>query len=102
MRKLTATWVLAAAVSFGGELTGWISDATCGAANAKADSGSRECAKSCIKGGAAPVFVSDQGGKVYKLAGKVEEAKAHLDYKVKVRGEVKGDTFVIDGIGKAE
>jgi hypothetical protein len=88
-------------MAFGGEMKGWISDATCGAANAKADSASRECARTCIKSGAAPVFVSDDG-KVYKLAGKAEAARAHLDYKVKVRGKVNGDTVVVEEIGKAE
>jgi hypothetical protein len=102
MRKLTATWMLAAAIALGGEMTGWISDASCGASNAKADTASRDCAKNCIKGGAAPVFVSDNGGKVFKLAGKVDEVKAHLDYRVKVKGAVKGDTLTVESVGKAD
>ena len=101
MRKLTATWVAAAALAFGGEMTGWISDASCGKANAKADAASRECAKNCLKSGAEPVFVSDNGGKVYKLSGKVDAAK-HVDYKVKIKGQVKGDTLTVDSIGKAD
>ena len=101
MRKLTATWVAAAALAFGGEMTGWISDASCGKANAKADAAARECAKSCLKSGAEPVFVSDNG-KVFKLSGKVDAAKQHVDYKVKIKGQVKGETLTVESIGKAD
>jgi len=61
-------------------MTGWISDSSCGAANAKGNAESRECAKSCLKNGSTPVFVSDADQKVYKVAGK--DVKEHLDYKV--------------------
>lgn len=81
-------------------MTGWISDESCGAANAKGNAESRECAKNCLKNGATPVFVSDAGQKVYKLAGK--DVKTHLDYKVKVTGEIKGDTLTVREIEKAE
>ncbi|HYO81350.1 MAG TPA: hypothetical protein VES20_08125 [Bryobacteraceae bacterium] len=102
MRKLTATAILAAGMALGGEMTGWISDASCGAANAKPDAASRECTRNCLKGGAAPVFVSDNGGKVFKLAGKVDAAKTHVDYKVKIKGQVKGDTLTVESVGKAD
>ena len=100
MRNLTATLLLAAAMASGATMTGWISDASCGAANAKGDAESRECTKSCLKSGAAPVFVSDADHKVYKLAGK--DVKAHLDYKVKVTGDVKGDTLTVQDVKKAD
>ena len=80
-------------------MTGWISDASCGASNANDSAASRECAKNCLNNGAAPVFVSE--GKVYKVAGKVD-VKKHVDYKVKVTGDVKGDTVTITEIAKAE
>jgi hypothetical protein len=101
MRQLTATLFLAAALAPGATMTGWISDASCGAANASAKPESRECAKTCLKNGAEPVFVSDGENKVYKIAGKTD-VSAHLDYKVKVTGEVKGDTITIGEIRKAE
>jgi hypothetical protein len=85
----------------GATMTGWISDASCGASNANASAASRECAKNCLNNGADPVFVSDADGKVYKMAGKVD-AKKHLDYKVKVTGEVKGDTVTVEQIAKAD
>ena len=42
----------------------------CGASNASSSAEARECAKRCIKDGAAPVFVSEADKKVYKLPGK--------------------------------
>ncbi len=60
----------------------------------------RECAKRCIKDGASPVFVSEADKKVYKLAGKAN-AKDHLDHKVQISGDVKGDTITVTEIKKA-
>ncbi|MBC8167987.1 MAG: hypothetical protein H7Y20_19220 [Bryobacteraceae bacterium] len=100
MRNLTATLLFAAAIASGASMTGYISDASCGAANANAKAESRDCAKSCIKSGATPVFVSDVDQKVYKLAGK--DVKAHLDYKVKITGEVNGETITVQDIRKAD
>jgi hypothetical protein len=101
MGKFTATWFLAAALASSANLTGWISDASCGASNANATEASRECARNCLKNGADAVFVSDADGKVYKIAGKVD-AKKHVDYKVKVTGDVKGDTITVQQIAKAD
>lgn len=105
MRFLSATLLCAAAMVFGANLTtatmtGWISDSSCGAANGKGGAEARECAKSCIKGGADPVFVSDKDQKVYKLSGK--DVKAHLDYKVKVTGDVKNGMLNVQDIRKAD
>lgn len=82
-------------------MTGWISDASCGAGNATAEKASRECAERCIKSGAAPVFVSDADQKVYKIAGNVKVVE-HLQHKVQVTGDVKGDTITIKEIKKAD
>jgi hypothetical protein len=102
MRKLTASWFFSAALACAaGSMTGWISDASCGASNANAKPESRECARSCIKGGAAPVFVSDGDNKVYRIAGNID-VKPHIDYKVKVSGVVKGDEITVQEIRKAD
>ena len=101
MRKLTATLLAAAAMTLGADLTGWISDESCGVSNANSTAASRECAKNCIKNGAAAVFVTDGDNKVYKISGKVD-VNAHIDAKVKVKGDVKGDTITIQEIRKAE
>lgn len=101
MRHLTATLLLATGMLSGASMTGWISDASCGASNANSSPASRECAKNCINNGAAPVFVSDADQKVYRISGKAD-VKSHLDGKVKVMGEVKGDTIAIQQIEEAE
>ena len=74
--------------------TGWVSDATCGAGNASSKAEARSCAESCIKGGAAPVFVTEGDQKVYKIAD-AAKVKNHLKGKVRVTGTLKGDTLTI-------
>lgn len=101
MRKFFSAFGLTAALAAGATMTGWISDASCGASNANAKPESRDCAASCIKGGAAPVFVSDADQKVYKIAGDVKAAD-HVKYKVQVTGTVKGDTVTVTEIKKAD
>jgi hypothetical protein len=81
-------------------MVGWISDSSCGASNGNGDAGSRECAKRCVQGGAAAVFVSEADQKVYKLNGSVDPKK-HMDYKVQVSGDVQGDTIKVTDIKKA-
>lgn len=91
---------MAASMASAGSMVGWISDAQCGASNGNGEAGSRECAKRCIQGGAAAVFVSEADQKVYKLNGAVD-AKKHLDHKVQVDGSVQGDTIKVTEIKKA-
>jgi hypothetical protein len=76
------------------EFKGWISDASCGAGNAGSNQAARDCADRCIKGGAAPVFVTEKEQNVYKV-NNAELAKQHLKGKVQVTGELKGDTLHI-------
>lgn len=76
------------------EFKGWISDASCGAGNAGSNAAARDCAERCIKGGAAPVFVTEKEQNVYKL-NNAELAKKYLKGKVQVTGELKGDTLHI-------
>lgn len=85
--------------SFAGEWTGYISDAACGAANANDTAASKECAKNCVKGGSAPVFVTD--GKVIKIA----DPKKVMNFvgdKVKVSGKLEKDTLSVEKIAKAD
>ena len=98
--KMFCATVLAASMASAGSMVGWISDASCGASNAGGSAEARECAKRCIQGGAAAVFVSEADNKVYKLAGKAN-AKDHLDHRVKIDGEIKGDTITVTEIKKA-
>ena len=101
MRKLLFTSVFLGTSLFAGDMVGWISDSACGAANASADKGARECASACLKGGHKAVFVSDGDNKVYKLSDPAQAAK-FLDKKVKVAGTVKGDTLELKSIAYAQ
>ena len=92
--KLLTTFLCLGAVSFGMELTGWISDASCGAGNGNGSAGSRACAKSCIKDGSAPVLVTDGDGKVYHFTNG-DLAKTHFDAKVKITGDIKDGKLII-------
>jgi hypothetical protein len=75
------------------EWTGYVSDAKCGAKGSSAEHA--KCAESCVKGGAAAVFVSD--GKVYKID---DQAKVqdHVGHKVTISGKMKGDTISVDSV----
>lgn len=75
------------------EMSGFISDSKCGAKHASDKNG--KCVEGCVKGGAAPVFVT--GGKVYKVddAAKVQD---HLGHEVTITGELKGDTVHVESV----
>jgi hypothetical protein len=91
---------LSAALAAGASMTGWISDSTCGASNANGSKESRECAERCIKNGADAVLVTEADGKVYKLVG-AAKVTDHMQHKVQVTGEVKGDTITVKEIKRA-
>jgi len=88
---LAASLVTGAAAA---DFKGWISDSTCGAGNAGSGKAERECADRCIKNGAAPVFVTEKENKVYQVSD-AELAKKHVDGKVMISGELKGDKIII-------
>src|ERR1700683_433424 len=82
-------------------MSGTISDANCGAKHAAATASDMACAKSCVKRGAAPVFVS--GDKVYKIAADSrEKVTALVGEKVTVNGKVDGDTVTIESAEAAK
>lgn len=83
-----------------GEFKGWISDSSCGVGNASAKAENRDCAESCLKNGAKPVLVTDGDQKVLKLDG--GDVKGHIRHKVKITGELKGDTLKVAKIEKAD
>jgi hypothetical protein len=101
--KNTLLVVLSFGLAMAGEsktMTGWISDATCGAGNAGAAQAQRDCAKRCLGEGEAAVFVSDGDQKVYKLAN-APQAKEHLKTKVRVTGTVEGETLKVSKLEDA-
>jgi hypothetical protein len=85
---------LFAAAALAESMSGTISDANCGAKHVAATEKDAACAKSCVKRGAAPVFVS--GDKVYKIAPDSRDKVAALvGEKVTVNGKIDGDTVTI-------
>ncbi len=103
MRKLVFSVVLGATLcsftAFAESWTGVISESKCGAKHADAATNpkSAACIKGCVKGGAAPVLVTD--GKVVNLD-KASQAKVmeHLGQQVTVTGKLDGDTLHIDSV----
>ena len=103
MKKFLYVAVLGAALSSlslaADSWTGVISEAHCGAKHADADTNEKSaaCIKNCVKGGAAPVLVTD--GKVVNLD-KESQAKVmdHLGHKVTVTGKLEGETLHIDSV----
>ena len=94
---LLATFALSA---FAGEWSGAISEAGCGAKHVDGSAKSIACVTSCVKKGAAPVFVTEEG-KVVKIANP-DKVMDHLGHKVKVTGKLDGETLTIDSVSMGE
>ena len=95
MKKLLTVSVAFAFSALGAEWSGAISEAGCGTRHAAGGAGAEKCVTKCVKGGAAPVFVTD--GKVIKIANG-DKVMDHLGKLVKVTGKLDGDTVTIDTI----
>ena len=100
MKRLAVVFALvvslAALTAMAGEWTGYISDSKCGAAHTDGSQKSAKCVQSCVKGGQEPVFVTADK-KVLKIAN-ADKVKDHLGHKVKVTGDLAGDTLTIDKV----
>ncbi len=60
MKKLLFGTLFLGTAMMAADMTGWISDASCGSSNANASKASRDCAQTCIKSGSKAVFVADE------------------------------------------
>ncbi len=105
MKKLVFASVLAASLcsfgAFADELSGYVSDAHCGAAHNSPSAANTQCINKCLKGGSDPVLVSN--GKVMKFdADSKEKARAFAGDNVKIDGTVEGDVVKISSIDKAQ
>src|SRR4051794_5108922 len=95
MKKVTliAMLCLVAAVAVwaspkSAKMTGWVSDAMCGAKGASA--GHAACAKKCVGGGESVVFVTDTDQKVMKVANQ-DSLKAHAGKHVQIEASTTAD-----------
>jgi uncharacterized protein DUF5818 len=102
MKKLVVLLMLVFALSLvamAEELTGYIADANCAAkqgAKAAAD-GHANCAKGCVKKGAAAVLVTEDG-KVYKIENQDKVVPDHVGHKVTLTGKLDGDSVKVDSV----
>ncbi len=84
------------------EMTGYISDAHCGAKHNTVSEKNTKCVVDmCIKGGSDPVLVKD--GKVMKFDDASKKmAVEHAGQMVKIDGSMEGDSIKITSIDKAQ
>ena len=93
MKKIAILAVFALS-AMGAEWTGAISESGCGAKHAK---GNEACVTKCVKGGAAPVFVTSTDQKVLKIAN-ADKVMDFLGKMVKVTGSLEGEIMTITTI----
>jgi hypothetical protein len=80
------------------ELSGYISDAHCGAKHHEVSEANSKCINGCLKGGDAVLVVGD---KVMKFdADSSTKAKEYAGQNVKINGSVDGDMVKISSIEK--
>jgi hypothetical protein len=77
------------------KMTGWVSDAMCGAKGASAAHAA--CAKKCADKGEALVFVDDKDHKVMKIANQ-DAVKDHMGEHVSIMASEKDGALQIDKV----
>lgn len=94
LATLTAlSLALASTAALAQTYTGWVADAMCAAKPASVSTPAHAaCAKKCVKGGEATVFVV--GDKVYKVAN-ADKLAAFIGDKITVDAQLAGDTLTI-------
>jgi hypothetical protein len=102
MKKLVIASLFVASLGSGAamaeELSGYISDAHCGAKHHEVSEANTKCINGCLKGGDAVLVVGD---KVMKLdADSSAKAKEYAGQNVKINGTVDGDMVKISSIEK--
>ena len=81
-------------------ISGYVSDAHCGAAHSSVTAANTKCVDGCMKKGGDPVLVSD--GKVIKFdADSATKAKAFAGQQVTIDGTLDGDVLKVTSIDKA-
>jgi hypothetical protein len=104
MKKMALAAVLGSSFCLGvfaEDISGYVSEAHCGAKHSSVSEANTKCVKTCLKGGSDPVLVSE--GKVMKFdADSKDKAVAHAGESVKIDGTVTGDTIKINSIEAAK
>ena len=105
MKKLLLSASLAAALLPGAiladEITGYVSDAHCGAAHNAPSEANTKCINACLKKGSDPVLVSN--GKVMKFdEDSKDKAKTYAGENVKIDGTMDGDIVKVNSISKEQ
>lgn len=96
MKKLAIAFTLVSVAAWAETWSGTISDANCGAKHADASEKSAACSQKCVKGGAAPVFVTSDG-KVLKIDN-TDAVKEHVGHKVQLTGSLKEDKITVSDV----
>ncbi len=105
MKKLLFASILGASLctvaAYADDITGYVSDAHCGAAHSSPSEANTKCINKCLGGGSDPVLVVN--GKVMKFddASK-DKAKSFAGDNVKIDGSMSGDVVTVNSISKAE
>jgi hypothetical protein len=105
MKKLLFSCLLAGALTpalvLADEITGYVSDAHCGAAHNAPSEANTKCINACLKKGSDPVLVSN--GKVMKFdADSKEKAKAYAGENVRIDGTMDGEIVKVSSIEKTQ
>jgi len=105
MKKFVLATFLVASVgsvaALADQITGYVSEAGCGAKHSTVSAANTKCVEGCLKKGSDPVLVSE--GKVIKFdADSKEKAKAFAGQNVKIDGTMDGDVVKVNSIDKAE
>jgi hypothetical protein len=105
MKKLFVGSLLATSLfamsAMADEMTGFVADSKCAGKHTGAGAKDAGCAKSCIKGGADPVFVTSDGKVLNFDADSKAKAVEHAGENVKINGSMSGDTVTISSIETA-
>lgn len=106
MKKFIFASVLGASLcsfaAYADEISGYISDAHCGAKHSAPSAANTKCVVDmCMKHGSDPVLVKDGKVMTFDAASK-DKAKAFGGQDVKIDGSMNGDVITINSIDKAQ
>ncbi len=87
--------------AYADDISGFVSDAHCGAAHSAPSDASTKCIDKCMKKGSDPVLVKDGKVMTFDAASK-DKVKAFAGQNVKIDGSTTGDVVTVNSIDKAQ